>query len=122
MKDADDNLQELDTSNPYHVLLLQLMGLPPKPPRLVSAMNSWRKDHRKEIKDELSRRVKLEGWDRKTLAPLREKVAKEIFGRLSQAERNRWAEQAKQKHKTATEEWKKEVSAPPSTCPADRER
>lgn len=122
MKDNDDDPQEPDVSNPYHLLLLQLTGTSSKPPRFNPASNIWRKDHRDEIETELSHRAKTEGRSRKTLAALRERVARELFGNLSQAEKNEWAEEAKQQHEAASSEWKKEISAPPSTRPADRER
>jgi len=93
-----------------------------KAPRQITAVNVWRKGHREDIEAEASRRAQELGDSRKNFVSLREKVAKELFESLSQEEKTSWANRAKDEHHKATEKWKRESTASPSTNPADRQR
>jgi hypothetical protein len=122
MKDNSAPDSESGTSNSFHLLLSQLSGLSSKTPRQITAVNAWRKGHRKDIEAEASRRAKELGDSRKTLVSLREKVAKEFFANLSQEEKTSWANRAKDEHHEAVEKWKRESTVSPSTDPADRQK
>jgi hypothetical protein len=82
MKDNGANLSETGSQNPYQLLLHQLTGIQPKRPRLRTAANVWQKTGLPEIEKEVQRRANDLGWAKSKLAPLREKVTKELYDAL----------------------------------------
>lgn len=110
------------TIDPYRSLLGQLTGTSDKAPRQKSAVNIWRKLYTDDIEKEVTIRAKRDNVDKKKLAPVREKVAKEMFERLSRVDKDDWAKQAKEQHEAEIKVWKEEATSPPSECPADRQR
>jgi hypothetical protein len=124
MKDraSDEGASKTKVGDPYRILLGQLTGASDKAPRQKTAVNIWRKSYTQEIEKEVTLRAKRDKLDRKRLAPVREKVAKEMFEKLSSGDKDKWTKQAKDDHEAEIEEWKQETTSPPSTCPADRQR
>lgn len=106
----------------YRILLHQLAGTSNKAPRQKTAVNVWRRSHTEEIEKEVKLRAQRDNVDRKRLAPVREKVAKEMFERLSLGERDKLSMHAKEDHAAEIKKWKQETTTPPSTSPADRQR
>ncbi|KAJ3490120.1 hypothetical protein NLJ89_g11466 [Agrocybe chaxingu] len=122
MKDHDIDPSESGVGNPYNVLLHKLTGITLKRPRLKTPANVWRCSHRVEVETEVRHRAESEGTSGKQLAALREKVAKELYHKLSEIEKIEWMTQAREEHEAATAEWNAIINAPPSTAPADRQR
>jgi hypothetical protein len=122
MKDNDLDPKDSGAQNPYRILLHQLTGAHLQRPRLKTAANVWRRTHKEEIEEEVKKQANACGWNRKKLAPLREKIAKEKFGALSPDVRLDWERMAKDEHEEAVELYNKEINSPPSTEPADRQR
>ena len=106
----------------YRILLGKLTGTSDKAPRQKTGVNIWRKSYTVEIEKEVTLRAKEHNLDKKKLAPVREKVAKEMFERLNPAERDRFVKQAKEDHEAELKKWKQETTSPPSVLPADRQR
>ncbi|KDR75455.1 hypothetical protein GALMADRAFT_140955 [Galerina marginata CBS 339.88] len=100
MKDNDMDPKDSALSNPYCVLLHRLTGTSIARPRMKSSTNTWRR----------------------TQAPLRENVAREMFYALPEEEQDEWANQSQADHDAALEVWKAETQADPSQEPADRQR
>ncbi|KDR72463.1 hypothetical protein GALMADRAFT_73731 [Galerina marginata CBS 339.88] len=100
MKDNDMDPKDSGLSNPYRILLHRLTGTCIARPRMRSSTNTWRR----------------------TQAPLREGVAREMFYALPEEERDEWANQAQADHDAALEVWTTETQADPSKEPADRQR
>ena len=113
--------------DPYRILLGQLTGASDKAPRQKTAVNIWRKSYTQEIEKEVTLRAKRDNVDKKKLAPVREKVAKEMFEKLSLGDKDKWTKQAKEDHEAEIKEWKfkQETTLSPSSTrpsPADRQR
>jgi hypothetical protein len=75
-----------------------------------------------DIDDEVKRRALVEQTTRRGLAALREKVVKDLFAKLDDAEKEEWKERAKEEHASDLARWKKSVTDESSTDPADRQR
>lgn len=111
-----------ETTDAYRLLLSRLTETPLKALRPKAPVNLWRKTCTKEIEAEATQRAKQQNVDRKKLAPIREKVARELFVALSKAERDDWSKKAQEEHQSAMEEWKGVTTAAPSMLPTDRQR
>ena len=124
MKDHTKGASKTKESDPYRILLGQLTGASDKAPRQKTAVNIWRKSYTQEIEKEVTLRAQRDSLDRKKLAPVSKKVAKEMFEKLSVGDRDKWTKQAKEDHEAEMKEWKfkQETTSPLSTCPADRQR
>ena len=126
MKDhaSAEGTSKTKADDPYRILLGQLTGASDKAPRQKTAVNIWRKSYTQEIEKEVTLRAQRDSLDRKKLAPVREKVAKEMFEKLSVGDKDKWTKQAKEDHEAEMKEWKfkQETTSPLSTCPADRQR
>lgn len=125
MKDGDMDPKESGVHNPYRVLLHKLTGSGLTRPRLKNAVNLWRKSHRMEVEAETERRIAAAGNSapkRNQLTTFRDKVARDLFAALNKVDRDQWADQAKEEHETALQQWKKDIEAPPSQEPAERQR
>jgi len=129
MKDhaSSEGASKTKADGTYQILLGQLTGASDKAPRQKTAINIWRKSYTQEIEKEVTLRAKRENLDRKKLAPVREKVAKEMFEKLSLGDKDKWTKQAKEDHEAEIKEWKsKQETMSPltglTTCPADRQR
>jgi len=96
--------RESGAENPYRALLLRLTGLGNvSKPRLRTAVNTWRKTQRKEIETEV---IRLYGRVvREKLVSIRDKVAKDMYNKLSEYERKGWDEQAAEDHEERLAEW-----------------
>ncbi|CAA7268132.1 unnamed protein product [Cyclocybe aegerita] len=102
MKDHDIDPKESRAHNPYVVLLQQLTC--------------------SIIEEEVKQCAIQEGTTRKNLAALWESVARMMFEKLDQEEKDQWAAQAKEEHELAKAKHKEDLEARPSTLPADRQR
>ena len=123
MKDHDANPKDSGASDPYHSLLSKLTGREVSRPRCKTGPNTWRKTHRDEIEMELRKRM---GGDltgkRDKLAAERDKIAREMFSKLSQEEQKRWKAMALEEHEALMKEYKKDLATAPSCAPEDRQR
>ncbi|KAF9471830.1 hypothetical protein BDN70DRAFT_938645 [Pholiota conissans] len=123
MKDHDANPKDSGVSDPYHSLLSKLTGREVTRPRCKTGVNTWRKTHRDEIEMELRKRM---GGDltgkRDKLAAERDKIAREMFSKLSQEEQKRWKAMALEEHEALMKEYKKDLATAPSCAPEDRQR
>lgn len=122
MKDKDLDPQESAACDPYHVLLHCLTGAEFQCPHLRTASNVWRKTHREEIKAEVKQQAAASGWDKRKLAPLREKVGKRMFMGLAQEEGDDWERLAKEEHEENLEQYLKDVDSSVAADPASRQR
>jgi len=91
-------------------------------PRKIWVVNVWRRTQRKEINREAKIIAERENTPRSKLAAVRNKVARELFERLSKEEQQQWVEQANEEHNAAVAKWKEETEGRPSTMPVDRQR
>jgi hypothetical protein len=94
MKDQDLNPKESGVNNPYHALLFQLTGKEMGRPRRKTAVNVWRKTQRAAIEAKVKTRAANSGATRDKLAALRDKLAREMFSSLAEAEQEHWKTQA----------------------------
>lgn len=122
MKDHDVNINDPSPSNPYRALLHKLTGAAIDRPRQQTAAKIWRKTQRDTIETETNRRAAEDGVSKKCLAPVRERVVKELFSKLSAEEKERWKKQAKEDHAAALDQWKKETSQPIPDDPESRQK
>lgn len=122
MKDNAVDPNETGARNPYRILLHQLTGSQAQRPRLKTASNVWRRTHREEIERKVEAQATAEGCSRKKLAPLREKLSKEMFAALAKEEKEEWEQAAKNEHQEAIAKFEHDLKSPPSTNPADRQR
>jgi hypothetical protein len=113
---------DLGAHSPYRILLQHLTGTQLHRPRLKTAVNVWRRTHRDQIEAEVRKRAVASGWDKKKLAPLREKIAKDIFSKLSNETKEEWDRLAKEEHAQSLEQYTKDVTSRPATDPASRQR
>lgn len=122
MRDSKGVSTKSGAVDPYQSLLNQLTGRSEKAPRAKTGVSLWRKTCSEEIEKEVTCRAIRDKVDRKKLAPMREKVVNELFRALSQEEKDDWIASAKEENEAEGMKWKEEKDAPPSTCPADRQR
>ena len=122
MKDQDLNPKESGASNSYHALLFQLTGKETGRPRRKTAVNVWRKTQRTAIEAKVKTRAANSGATRDNLAALRDKLAREMFSTLPEAEQEHWKNQANVESEAALAAWKCDMESEPSTDPADRQR
>ena len=114
--------RESGAQNPYRLLLHKLSGTSTQKPRLKTPTNVWRKTQRKEIDDEVKKITERTIIPRSAMAATRDKVARDLFERLPEAEKAEWAEQAKEEHEAALARWKEDNEGDCSTSPEDRQR
>lgn len=114
--------RESGAQNPYRLLLHKLTGTSSQKPRLKSPVNVWRKTQRREIDSEVQDITARNPVARNRLAALRDKVARDMFEKLPEAEKAQWVEQAKEEHEAALAQWKKDNDGSYSHAPADRQR
>ena len=122
MKDQDLNPKESGVNNPYHSLLFQLTGKEMGRPRRKTAVNVWRKTQRAAIEAKVKTHAANSGAARDKLAALRDKLAREMFSSLAEAEQEHWKNQANIESEAALASWKSDMESEPSTDPADRQR
>ncbi|KAF9470923.1 hypothetical protein BDN70DRAFT_939329 [Pholiota conissans] len=125
MKDNDLNPKDSGAYNPYNALMVKLTGKEVSRPRLKTAANVWRKTKRDEIEAELKRRLGDDLKEKKErLVTERDKIAREMFKRLSEEEQRHWKGVAVDEHNDVLKEYQKELELAnnPSTAPADRQR
>ncbi|KAF9522285.1 hypothetical protein CPB83DRAFT_899762 [Crepidotus variabilis] len=108
MKEHEVNDSHPD--NPYRILLTQLNGQGTPRPRLPVTRNETR------------RRAEQDKIPTKNLAPVREKVAKEMFDALSTPEKAKWEQKAKTDHAAALKKWEDEIKAGPPIAPESRQQ
>ncbi|KAF9533124.1 hypothetical protein CPB83DRAFT_903106 [Crepidotus variabilis] len=97
------------------------LGNPPRPPRNIAPAFVWRQSHSEEIAAQVNQRALAEGRSRKSFAPLREKVVKEMYAALPQEEKEKWSAKAKEQHEEDLTKWNKELKRPPSEELNDRQ-
>ncbi|KAF9470323.1 hypothetical protein BDN70DRAFT_821516, partial [Pholiota conissans] len=102
MKDNDLNPKESGAYNPYNAIMVKLTGKDVSRPRLKTAVNG----------------------KKERLATERDRIAREMFGRLSEEDQRHWKGVAMDEHNDTLKEYKKELELAnsPSTAPADRQR
>jgi hypothetical protein len=122
MKDQDMDPKESGAQNPYRLLMHKLTGTSTQKPRLKTATNVWRKTQRSEIDAEVKKITEHTQLARSALAATRDKVAREMFDKLPEAEKAQWFEQAKEEHEAALARWKEDNEGNFSEAPADRQR
>jgi len=111
--------KESGAQNPYHALLFKLTGVGLQHPRLKSAVNTWQRNQRDEIKHEVRCIVLRDGTPHSQLAKLRDSITCKIFETLPVEEQKQWGELAKEEHKAALEIWKEATTGEPSKEPAN---
>ncbi|KAF9471420.1 hypothetical protein BDN70DRAFT_938959 [Pholiota conissans] len=124
MKDSDLDPKDSGAYNPYHALMTRLTGKEVVRPRCKTGVNMWRKTHREHIEAELKRRLGDLKGKRDRLAAERDKIAREMFGRLDLEEQRSWKTMAVAEHDELMKEYRREVakSHTPSRSPEDRQR
>ncbi|KDR65402.1 hypothetical protein GALMADRAFT_148715 [Galerina marginata CBS 339.88] len=123
MKDHDINPKESGAQNPYQALLSKLTGKDIGRPRQKLAINLWRQTKRDLIESNAKARAQATNTStRMGLAPIREKIAREMFNKLDDLEQRRWKDEVLREHRVAIAEWKKEMAKDTSTAPEDRQR
>lgn len=122
MKDHDMDPKESGAHSPYRVLLHKLTGSTIHHPRRRTAVNVWRKTQHIVIEQEVKHRAARGKVQLSGLAALRDKVAKEMYGKLDAEEKAQWEEQVKEEHKAAIKAWMEETEGGVSTDPADRQK
>jgi len=113
---------ESGAQNPYRILLHKLTGTTIQKPRKIYVVNVWRRTQRVEIECQAKIIAEKENTPRSKLAALRDRIARELFEKLPQAEKEQWVDQANEEHELAVTKWKEETEGKPSTTPADRQR
>lgn len=119
MRDHANDVNHPD--NPFRLLLDQLNNRSSPRPRVPIPWNIWRKDSKAIIEKEARRRADEQGVPLKNLAPVREKVVREMYDALSQEQKDRWEKRAKSEHAKAVKKWEAESKSLPSTAPRDRQ-
>ncbi|KAF9521892.1 hypothetical protein CPB83DRAFT_911605 [Crepidotus variabilis] len=114
--------EETHSDNPYRILLAQLTSANSLRPRLPVTRNVWRKDARAAIEKETRKRAEEQKISVTRLAPVREKVVRDMFDALSAQEKARHEKKAKDGHEAALKKWDAEMKGPPSKNSADRQR
>ncbi|KDR76072.1 hypothetical protein GALMADRAFT_139832 [Galerina marginata CBS 339.88] len=123
MKDHDINPKESGAQNPYQVLLSKLTGKDFNRPRQKPAINLWRQTQREAIENNVKARARATKTNtRDGLAPLREKIVREMFTKLDDEEQRRWKDECLREHRVAIAAWKEEMERETSTAPEDRQR
>ena len=122
MKDQDIDPKESGTQKPYHILLHKLTGTTIQKPRLKSAVNIWCKTQWPEIDAAVKEITQCNNTPRNALATTHNKVARDMFSKLSQEAQAQWILQAKEEHDEALVRWKQDNEAVCSTTPEDRQR
>lgn len=114
-------------SESHKALLYQLTGIKAKKPHTILPVNVWRKTQRDDIETALRERiiqtsaVNASG-EYKKLASIRETMVREMYGALSKENKAHWEREAKEEYTAAVAKWTRDLDAPPSTAPADRQR
>jgi len=119
MKAQDLDPKESGALDPYRILLNRLIGTSAQRPRLKSSVNVWRKTARAEIDAVVKQKGDV---PRAQMAKHRDQAARDMFSKLSEEEKEQWAEQAKEEHEEALKTWKHETEGKLSTAPEDRQR
>jgi len=113
--------RESGAHNPYCILLLKLAGMMnTTKPRLRTACNTWRKTQRSAINEKVKQRYGA--LTREQQATVRDRIAKEMFKKLSDVEKEGWREQAQEDHAERLEKWTQIVEGELSQNNADRQR
>ena len=122
MKDNDVDPTDSGSQNPYCILLHQLTGTSILKPRCKQVSFLWRKSHKETIKTEVRRPTHIKNIHPKKLAPVHEKVVKELFSALPKKEQLDWSHAAKEDHQELLEQWEREIKSSPSTVLKDCQR
>jgi len=122
MKDNDVDPTDSGSQNPYCILLHQLTGTSILKPRCKQVSFLWRKSHKETIKTEVRRPAHIKNIHPKKLAPVREKVVKELFSALPKEEQLDWSHAAKEDHQELLKQWEREIKSSPSTVLKDCQR
>ena len=121
MKDSNMDPKESGAQNPYRILLLKLAGMTSTlKPRIWTACNTWRKTQRKEINDKTKQQYG--NLSRSQQVTARDKIAKEMYAKLSDVEKEGWEEQAVEDHAERMAKWNKILNGKISQNNADRQR
>lgn len=115
--------------DPYRAVFFKLLGNKQmNRPRAKTPVNLWRKSKNVEIEAEAQRIIEST-WDptsKKTKKEMavstRDKVARDMFEKLSEEEKLFWKQEVKDEHNAAVEQWAKEMNGPIATDPASRQR
>ena len=122
MKDHDLDSRNSGAQSSLRLLLNKLTHGKAGRPRLKTASNIWRRDHRDEIEAETKRRADKAQTPKNKVASLRESVSSELFARANSAEKARCKAIAEQEHKIALAEWQASMDGKFSVKPVDRQR
>ena len=118
----DNDLSDTHKENPFTVLLAQLTSHNTLRPRLQIACNVWCHEQKVSIEKETRIRADALKIPLNKLAPVREKVVKEMYDALNDSQRSSWERKAKAEHEVEMEKWKMQMKNPASTSPAERQR
>lgn len=120
MKDSDMDPKESGAHNPYCILLLKLAGMTSTiKPRIRTACNTWRKMQRKEIDHKTKQRYG--SLSRSQQVTARDKIAKEMYTKLSEVEKQGWEEQAVEDHMERMAKWTEIIEGKISQNNADHQ-
>ncbi|KAF8868525.1 hypothetical protein CPB84DRAFT_1857559 [Gymnopilus junonius] len=112
MKDAKMKTLELDTKDSFETklidaLLFALTGKGTVRPRQRTPVNVWRKTKRSEIEAKSKFIAEKDGLANDQLAALRDKVARDMFDALPDAEKEHWKQQAEVESSAVLDQWKR---------------
>jgi hypothetical protein len=108
--------------DPFALLLSQLSGIKPRPPKQLQAEQHWSKSHfDTDIKDVFETRWATSGKGKKDRTAFRATVTRDLFRALEPEVQKSHAKAAKAEHEAATLAWKESLSSPPSTDPRARQ-
>lgn len=131
MKDHEIDPKAPGPENPYRALLHKLTGVTLKKPRARAPANIWRRTQRDDIEAEVRQRLQVAATEsgelmspaqHKKMAPMREKVAKDLYGVLGTEEKEYWTKLASEEHEAAVAKWTEAITACPSRLPDDRQK
>ncbi len=121
-KDHDIGGKESGSDSTYDVLMRQLTGVALKKPKKKSAQILWAKASHDIVEEEVRKRAQFSTSKKGQYAGIRQKVIGELFKALDQEDQKGWEDMAMEEHEEATKAWKKQVDAPISTSPEDRQQ
>jgi len=103
-------------------LIARLTGVDVAKPRQPIPFNLWAKANRRVIDAEYDTKYRFNKPSKSDRLKLRAQITKELYAKLSDEEKQTWADAAKREHGEATEKWDNMLHGPPSKDPADRQR
>lgn len=119
MKDNDIDPKDTGAHNPYRILLAKLTGKEVGRPRTKTACNVWRKTKREAIEEQAKLVAANTHAESKHFAALRDKIARDMFNKLPEAEKVKWHAKALEASAQIKSQWEAEKENGISTSPED---